>query len=381
MHWLGYLVTATVVATAALLARRRPLAALAVLLGCAVAETTTPRLWRTAVLHPVVQILPSQPVLLVLLIGIVVGLIAVTRTSPVSAGSAMVAAATLAGCTASRTQVAAGMGLDLSPEVTVVLAVAIGWLIGHSVRQSRLHSEALHTQDQAQAVTSERLRIARELHDMVAHSIGIIAIQAGAGSRVIDTQPDQARQALAVIETTSRETLYGLRRMLGALRRTDQDAGQATDQATSQAGSHGTDLSPAPGLADLDRLARTTADAGVRVDVHWTGLRSPLPAHIDMSAFRIVQEAVTNVVRHADTERCEVRIDRRHRELRIEVTDEGSGCATPGAGYGIIGMRERVGLLHGQFAAGPQPGGGYRVAAHLPLPVRSDPGLTAVPAR
>ncbi|XRQ11013.1 sensor histidine kinase [Actinomadura welshii] len=252
--------------------------------------------------------------------------------------------------------------------VTVVLAAAVAWMVGNSVRVRRAHAEKLRAQATAQAVAEERLRIARELHDMVAHSIGIIAIQAGVGGRVIDTQPAEARNALDAIEVTSRETLAGLRRMLTALRRDDIG---------------GAPLGPAPGVADLDRLVEATGDAGVRVDLRVTGERRPLPPDVDLSAYRIVQEAVTNVVRHAGTDACRVTIEYGDGELSIEVDDEGRGAllaagseSVPGAGpgsgfsygYGIVGMRERVGLLRGDLTAGPRPGGGFRVVARLPLP-------------
>jgi signal transduction histidine kinase len=239
-----------------------------------------------------------------------------------------------------------------------LLVTATCCMIGLLIRERREHTVALRSQEVAKAVTAERLRIARELHDMVAHSIGIIAIQAGVGSRVIQTQPAEAREALRAIETTSRETLSGLRRTLVALRQADPH----TDLALAP-------LAPAPGLADIERLAAVTADAGVRVDVRWAGERRRLPADIDLSAYRIVQEAVTNVVRHADTGRCQVAIDYGTEELSVEVLDDGRG--TPGAqgsGFGITGMRERVSLLHGRFSAGPRPEGGFRVAARLPLP-------------
>ena len=215
----------------------------------------------------------------------------------------------------------------------------------------------MRAQAAAQTAMAERLRIARELHDMVAHSIGIIAIQAGSGRRVFDARPDEARDALAAIEATSRETLSGLRRMVTGLRRAEPEpgAGQAP-------------LGPAPGLADIDRLAATALDAGVQVEVDWHGSREPLPADIDLSAFRIIQEAVTNVVRHARTGQCQVSIDQQDGQLSIEVTDSGRGGSTAGTGYGITGMRERAALLGGDFSAGPRPGGGFRVAARLPVP-------------
>ena len=258
--------------------------------------------------------------------------------------------------------------------LAVGLLAVIAWLIGDSIRQTHRHNEALRSQAAADAVTAERLRIARELHDMVAHSIGIIAIQAGAGRRVIDTQPAQARDALTAIEATSRETLAGLRRMLTGLRRAEPEAGPgarpgAGPGAVAEGGQTQAPRDPVPGLADIDRLIATTLDAGVLVEVHWHGRRAPLPADIDLSAYRIIQEAITNVVRHAGTSQCRVSIDRQDDQLSIEVVDNGRGGAITGTGFGIVGMRERAGLLGGDFSAGPRPGGGFRVSARLPVPV------------
>ncbi|MFJ8625201.1 sensor histidine kinase [Kitasatospora sp. NPDC093550] len=238
--------------------------------------------------------------------------------------------------------------------------VLIAWLIGNTIHQGRAHAEALRGRATVQAVTAERLRIARELHDMVAHAIGIIAIQAGMGSRVMDTQPAETRAALNAIEATSRETLAGLRRMLGALRAGEPESAP---------------LEVAPGLAELDRLVERGAGAGVRVAVTRSGEPRPLPADVDLAAFRIVQEAVTNVVKHSGTRDCHVTVDHRPGELAVTVVDLGAGPtgATPGTGYGIAGMRERVALLHGEFTAGPRPGGGFLVAARLPIPVEVGP--------
>ncbi|MFE2916271.1 sensor histidine kinase [Kitasatospora indigofera] len=249
------------------------------------------------------------------------------------------------------------------------LMMLFAWSIGLSVRQAREAASAARTQATEQAIIAERLRIARELHDMVAHSIGIIAIQAGVGSRVIGTQPEEARKALQAIEETGRETLAGLRRTLVALRQADP---QGLDLLSS---------APAPGLADVERLAAATAKAGVRVEVCWSGERRPLPADIELSAFRIVQEAVTNVVRHAGTGHCRVSVGHGDEELSVEVVDEGRGVTgpAPGRGFGLVGMRERVALLHGRFEAGPRPGGGFRVAAVLPLPVPASAVVTARP--
>jgi signal transduction histidine kinase len=128
-------------------------------------------------------------------------------------------------------------------------------------------------------------------------------------------------------------------------------------------------LGLAPGLADIERLAATALDTGLKVDVDWHGSREPLPTDIDLSAFRIIQEAVTNVIRHAGTSQCQVSIDQQDGYLSIEVTDSGRGGGAAGTGYGITGMRERAALLGGDFSAGPRPGGGFRVATRLPLPV------------
>ncbi|MGW5432382.1 sensor histidine kinase [Streptomyces sp. NPDC004059] len=241
-----------------------------------------------------------------------------------------------------------------------LLAMAAACMFGLLSRERREHAVTLRAQAVAEAVTAERLRIARELHDVIAHSVGIIAIQAGVGSRVIHTQPDAARDALQAIENTSRQTLSGLRRTLVGLR-------QAEPHATTAGRAR---LAPSPGLSDVEGLAAATAEAGVRVEVRVSGERRPLPADVDLSAYRIVQEALTNVVRHAGTGRCTVALDYGDEELAVEVADDGRGVPGDGMGhgFGIVGMRERVALLHGRFSAGPRPGGGFRVVARLPLP-------------
>ncbi|MBV2151526.1 sensor histidine kinase [Kitasatospora sp. SUK 42] len=248
-------------------------------------------------------------------------------------------------------------GYAVNPYAYAGLAatVLIAWLVGNTIRQGRAHAEALRGRATEQAVTAERLRIARELHDMVAHNIGIIAIQAGMGSRVMDTQPAETRTALEAIEATSRETLAGLRRMLGALRQGEGE--QAPLEVT-------------PGLVELDRLVEKAAGAGVRVALTRRGEARTLPPEVDLAAYRIVQEAVTNVVKHSGTRDCHVTVGYGPRELDVTVVDLGAGVssATPGTGYGLAGMRERVALLNGGFSAGPRPEGGFRVAARLPIP-------------
>jgi signal transduction histidine kinase len=386
--------------------------------------------------------------------------------------------------------------------ISATLCVTIAWTIGYSVRQRRRYAVRLQDEAASKAVAQERLRIARELHDVVAHSMSVIAVQAGYGQYVIDTQPGDARTALGAIQATSREALDEMRRMLGALRHADEDEarelaassrssdgsgssvdsgaardtgpgagdsgsavnGSSTDRGTAQdvdrargssSGGAGAPLYPAPGLADLDRLVSRTAGAGVRVDVKRIGQPRDLPASIDLSAYRIVQEALTNVVKHAQTSSCQVLIGYGDDELTIEVTDNGAGMPVPemagagktsratgshggstpvsrhgssvrgvaapdgtaarpedglpryvpgrdaadpalppkadrpaapgrpgapgwlgsvgslGGGHGIIGMRERVTLLGGEFNAGPLPGYGFQVSAHIPLPASS----------
>ncbi|MER5967049.1 sensor histidine kinase [Streptomyces sp. NPDC002057] len=267
-----------------------------------------------------------------------------------------------------------GWSVGTTGALAVALTAAVAWLLGRSEQQSRTYAERTRAQTAARAVTNERLRIAREMHDSVAHSIGIVALQAGAARRVMETQPEQARQALVEIETASRETLAGLRRMLGALR--TEESGAAGARPDEAAG-----LPEMPGLAVLDRLAEVTAAAGLRVAVHRVGAPRALPQEIDLSAFRVVQESVTNVLRHSGADSCTVTVDQRDPEA-VVVTVEDRGPAPgrdreqnhdrarsgDGSGYGLAGMRERVGLLHGEFTAGPRPGGGYRVTARLPLP-------------
>jgi signal transduction histidine kinase len=240
----------------------------------------------------------------------------------------------------------------------MALFAACGWGVGYLVRKRREYAVSLREQSAARAVMAERLRIARELHDMVAHSIGIIAVLAGAAGRVIETQPKEAREALGNIEMTSRETLTGLQRMLSALRHAEP--GAAFEAAA---------LTPALGLGDLESLAARAADAGIRIEVNWRGERRPLPPQIDLSAYRVIQEAVTNVVRHSGTRTCRIDIGFAADQLEIEITDEGHGLAHARAGaggFGLLGMRERVALLSGQFSAGPRPEGGFRVTARLP---------------
>ncbi|WP_153032561.1 sensor histidine kinase [Amycolatopsis sp. YIM 10] len=319
--------------------RRVPLVALgALLLEMVSVELIPLPLPEASGLHQFIRDLQTVTV------DLAVGYVAATRplrVSAIGAGLALVVQLVVAATTEARPN-------DFENAfIPYVLAVISAWAIGYVLRQGGQYRQARREQAEIQAVQAERLRIARELHDMIAHSIGVIAFQAGMGGRVIDTQPEEARKALNAIEDTSRETLTGLRQVLGALRSGD----------------------PVPGLGDLDDLVTRTRDAGVRVEVRRRGDRRALPPEVGLAAFRVIQEAVTNVVRHAGVDRCEVVVDQRDEEVVIEVTDDGRGD-TAGAGYGLSGMRERVTSLRGEFTAGPRAEGGFRVSARIPAAAR-----------
>ncbi|MEV0224512.1 sensor histidine kinase [Streptomyces sp. NPDC050704] len=334
--------TAMTLAGSALL-RRRPLWALALMLAGSISGTSA-------------LSVSAIPLPQFLAVNLTLYFIAASRPRRTGVIAVSMALFTLVGFLAVR--VLSGWGIGTTTGLIVALTAVIAWLVGHSAHQAREYAAKSRAQAAAQAVTAERLRIARELHDMVAHTIGIVALQAGAARRVIDTRPELAREALGEVENASRETLSGLRRMLGVLRRAEP--GHAPEAPP---------LDPALGLADIDLLAERTTAAGVRVEVRWRGERRPLPPEIGMSAYRIVQEAVTNVVRHAGTRSCQVTVDCQDEELAIEVLDSGPGPGRTGdTGFGLLGMRERVGLLHGEFSAAPRPEGGFRVAARLPVP-------------
>lgn len=245
------------------------------------------------------------------------------------------------------------------------------WMLGVASGRARAYTDGLREQAERRAetrlqqarraVAEERLRVARELHDAVAHSMSVIAVQAGVGHYVIGTQPDEAARALAAIEATSRAVLQEMRGLLGML----------PDTAP---GEEETIVPPARGMADLPSLAEQTAAAGVRIDLRVEGERRDLPPGVDLAAYRIVQESLTNVVKHARTDHGRVVVGYVADALEIEVTDHGTGRDRAGGGagggidggHGLIGMRERVALHGGEFSAGPLPPRGFRVTARLP---------------
>ncbi|MDX3104100.1 sensor histidine kinase [Nonomuraea angiospora] len=251
-----------------------------------------------------------------------------------------------------------------APVISVLLFTTV-WTVGYAVGMHRRHlGELLRNQARLakQSVTDERMRIARELHDVIAHGMSVVTVQAGFGALVIDDRPQEARAALTAIETTGRQSLAEMRRLLGVLREEDR--------------SEGPDLAPAPGLADLDRLLEQIAGAGVRVELTTTGPPRALLPGIDLSAYRIVQEALTNVVKHAATGSARVTLRYGPDELSIEVADDGLGCRKaggPSPGHGLVGMRERAHLYGGAFHAAGLPEGGFRVTATLPIPSTEHP--------
>jgi signal transduction histidine kinase len=236
------------------------------------------------------------------------------------------------------------------------LVLSTAWMVGVAVRQHRLYGEELVRHEGRRAedrAARERARIARELHDVVAHGMSVITVQAAYGRLVVHADAAGAGEALAAIETTGRQSLVELRRLLGVLR-------------AGEPGPVGGE--PTPGLADLPRLAQRTAHAGVRVDVSVDGEARPLDPGLELSAYRIVQEALTNVVKHAGTRSAQVTVEHRPDAIVLDIVDRGRGGDVRAEGHGLTGMRERAALYGGTLSAGPGPDGGFRVSATLPRP-------------
>ncbi|HEX6673962.1 MAG TPA: sensor histidine kinase [Actinomycetes bacterium] len=258
--------------------------------------------------------------------------------------------------------------------VTSYALLAAAWILGDGQRRRRrtmARLEALNAQLERDrdlkarwAVADERARIARELHDVVAHSVSVMVVQAGAARRLVAGDPGQARQALGSIESTGRQALAEMRRLLGVLRRDGDDR---------LAGDGDGELAPQPSLADLDVLVTGAQEAGLAVALEVEGMPRPLAAGVDLSAYRIVQEALTNCIKHAGPARATVLLRYRRDELELQVSDDGRGVVgwsdpeRGDGGHGLIGMRERVAVLGGNLEVGPRPGGGFRVDARLPL--------------
>ena len=230
------------------------------------------------------------------------------------------------------------------------------WYSGRRLRIRGERAAQLEREQAAEArraVAEERTRIARELHDVVAHRVSLMTVQAGAAKTVAADDPEGASQAMHAVEKAGRQALDELRHLLGVLRpETDVE-----------------DLGPQPGLADVPRLVDQSRAAGLDVSLTMDGARIDLPARVDLSAYRIVQEALTNALKHAGPgARAEVRLQTDNRGVDIEVLDNGRGVTIlTGSGHGIVGMRERALLLGGRLDVGPRAGGGFHVVAHLPI--------------
>jgi signal transduction histidine kinase len=232
-------------------------------------------------------------------------------------------------------------------DTVFTMGLAVGaWALGDASRNRRLAKD----EEERAAMASERARIARELHDVIAHSVSMIVVQAAAADDVFDERPDQARESIRSIERAGREALVELRRLLSAVR-------PGVDEITE----------PQPGLARVEELARSLRAGGLEVEVHREGEAGVMAPGVDLSAYRIVQEALTNTLRHAHATRAEVRLSYGPDALELDVTDDGRAAVLNGnGGHGLVGMRERAALLGGTVEAGPRPEGGYRVHARLP---------------
>jgi signal transduction histidine kinase len=245
---------------------------------------------------------------------------------------------------------ATGGGFYVIPGL-VVAALLLGlWVASRHAYARRLGEEQAR-----RAVDAERLRIARELHDVVAHTMATINVQAGVAGHVIESKPEQAAQALEAIKQASKEGLRELRGILNVLRQADEHEGTA----------------PAPRLAQLPGLIEGTARAGLPTTLTVHGDPRPVSPTVEIAAYRIVQESLTNAIRHAGACTATVTVSYARPDLELEITDNGRGLsgsrASHGSGHGIAGMRERATAAHGTLEAGPRPGGGFRVSARLPL--------------
>ena len=271
------------------------------------------------------------------------------------------AAGVAIGCAAVAVLIERDLRLDPAEGIQEVIAgaalsLAAFVLERRSRRAAVLEERAVGSERQREerervAVAEERRRIARDLHDVVAHGVGVMTVQAGAARLLLEDDPARAREPLLAVEQAGRQALGELRRLLGILRRDEREPA----------------LRPQPGLADLQELAAQAERAGLPVELIFDGAPARLPAGLDLAAYRIVQEALTNTRKHAGPARARVAVRYAPEALDLEITDDGRPAANGGSGHGLIGMRERVALYGGQLDAGPRPQGGFTIHAHLPL--------------
>jgi signal transduction histidine kinase len=242
-----------------------------------------------------------------------------------------------------------------------IVAFAAAWVVGDNVRTRRAYYRELEAratrlelereENARRAAAEEQARIARELHDVIAHNVSVMVVQAAAANDVFEAHPERARDALRSIEATGRSALTELRRLLGVVRPSGRELRE-----------------PQPGLASLAVLVEQVRATGLSIDLELEGDLEGLPAGLDLSAYRIVQEALTNTLKHGHAASASVRLRRREHEFELEVRDDGVGEA-PGSvgGHGLIGMRERTSLLGGVLESGPAEEGGFAVRARFPL--------------
>jgi signal transduction histidine kinase len=251
---------------------------------------------------------------------------------------------------------------DFHPSLAQVGATA-AWLttimvvaeVAKARRERLLAARETQQEQSRRQVSEERLRIAREVHDVLAHHVSLINVQSGVALHVLDQQPEQAREALTAIKQSSKEVLVELRNILGVLRDVDRADGPPRE--------------PVASLDQLDGLLERMRGAGLAVRLEVEGERRAVPTGVDTAALRIVQESLTNTYRHAGPSEATVRLSYRPDELGVSVEDDGRGAGSTfdaGGGHGLAGMRQRAEALNGTFDAGPRPGGGFRVAATLP---------------
>jgi signal transduction histidine kinase len=288
-----------------------------------------------------------------------------------------ISAFVLMGMLRDRTQAVAGLAVGVG--VTAIVAhndprggagnfvftsivFAIAWTIGFLVsgkfheadaaRERALKAEREREERARLAVSDERTRIARELHDVVGHSVSVMTVQASAARRLLRPHQEKEREALLVVEQTGREALAEMRRMVGVLRRPEEAPA----------------LAPQPSLEHIERLVENTREAGLPVDLRIEGEPVQLPPGIDLTAYRLVQEGLTNTLKHARAQRAEVVLRYDDGYVELTVSDDGEGRGNGGgSGHGLVGMRERVSVYGGELEAGPRAGGGFRLRARLPV--------------
>ncbi|MFF3441822.1 sensor histidine kinase [Streptosporangium sp. NPDC002721] len=299
-------------------------------------------------------------------VGILVGMFTVAMLRPPGVAAVMFLATIATTMIAYFTGDAPAGAAAWSQVVQVGLIMAGVWALGDSTKNWALRAERLAAQA-ARAAADERVSIARELHDIVSHHMSVVSLQSGLAEYVLDSDPGTARTAIVTAGEASREALLDMRRLLDVLR---IEPGDELDVAADTESVSGSGYRPQPGLAQLEELVNRTRNAGVEVDLSVTGRRLPLPPGLDLCAYRVVQESLTNILKHAGPACARVEVDYGPHTLMVRISDDGNGGnrvhASP-ASHGIRGMRERAELYGGMFSAGPAKEGGFTVTLRLPL--------------